>query len=115
MSQGKYLDKFLLSGKVALITGASRGIGREIALGFAEAGADIVLASRKLPDLEAVAKEIRAMGRKALPVAANIRNVDEITSLMKKTVEEFGRIDILVNNAATNPVFGSVFKMDERA
>ncbi len=115
MSRGKYLDKFLLSGQVALITGASRGIGREIALGFAEAGADIVLASRKLPDLEAVAKEITAVGRKALPVAANIRNIDEVMSLVKKAVEEFGRIDILVNNAATNPVFGSVFKMDERA
>jgi len=115
MSRGKYLDKFLLSGKVALITGASRGIGREIALGFAEAGADVILASRKLPDLEAVAKEITAMGRKALPVAANIRNIDEIMALVKRAEKEFGRIDILVNNAATNPVFGSVFKMDERA
>jgi len=110
-----FLDKFRLPGKVALITGGSRGIGKAIALGLAEAGADIILASRKLPDLEMVAQEIIHMGRRALPVSANVRHLQEIDSLVEKAMEEFGHIDILVNNAGTNPVFGSVFNIDERA
>ncbi|MFC2017435.1 SDR family NAD(P)-dependent oxidoreductase [Chloroflexota bacterium] len=110
-----FLGKFRLSGKVALVTGGSRGIGRAIALGLAEAGADVVLASRKLPDLQAVSQEISQMGRKALAVPANVRYLSEIDSLIKKSLEEFGRIDILVNNAGTNPTFGSVFNVDEGA
>ena len=109
------MDKFYLPGKVALVSGASRGIGRAIALGLAEAGADVVLASRKLPDLEAVAQEIFQMGRKALPVSSNIRHIPEIDNLVKKAVDEFGRVDVLVNNAGANPVFGSVFDIDEKA
>ena len=108
-------DIFRIPGRVALVTGASRGIGRAIALGLAEAGADVVLAARKLPDLEAVAQEISQMGRKALPVSANVRHLPEIDNLVKRAVDEFGHIDILVNNAGTNPVFGSVFEIDERA
>ena len=108
------LDKFRLPGKVALVTGASRGIGRAIALDLAEAGADVVLASRKLPDLEAVAEEIRGLGRKALVVSANIRHLPELDELVKKAMEEFGHIDILVNDPASNPVFGSVFNIDEK-
>lgn len=110
-----FLDKFHLPGKVALVTGGSRGIGRSIALGLAEAGSDIVLASRKLPDLEKVAQEITDMGRKALPVSANVRHLPEIDNLVKKAMDEFGHIDILVNNAGTNPVFGSVFNTEEPA
>jgi len=113
--RGTFLDKFHLPGKVALVTGGSRGIGRSIALGLAEAGADIVLASRKLPDLEAVAHEITSMGRKAFPVSANVRHLPEIDNLVKKAIDEFGHIDILVNNAGTNPVFGSVFNVEEPA
>ena len=109
------VDKFRLPGEVALVTGASRGIGRAIALGLAEAGADVVLASRNLPDLETVAHEISQKGRKALPVSTNIRHLDEITKLVKKAVDEFGRIDILVNNASTNVVFGSTFSIDQAA
>jgi len=109
------LDKFRLSGKVALVTGGSRGIGRAIALGLAEAGANVILASRKLPDLQAVAQEISQMGRKALAVPVNIRHLPDIDSLVKKSLEEFGQIDILVNNAGTNPTFGSVFNIDETA
>lgn len=115
MKKSRFMDKFQLSNKVALITGGSRGIGRAIALGLAEAGADIVLASRKLPDLEMVAHEISRMGRKALPIAANIRYMEEIDNLIDRAVTEFGHIDILVNNAATNPVFGSVFDIEEKA
>ena len=110
-----FLDKFLLPGKVALVTGGSRGIGKAIALGLAEAGADIILASRKLPDLEATAHEISQMGRRALAVPANLRYLPEIESLVKKSIDEFGRVDILVNNAGTNIAFGtSVFDIDER-
>lgn len=110
-----FLDKFHLEGKIALVTGGSRGIGRSIALGLAEAGADVVIASRKLPDLKAVAQEIAQMGRKALPVAANVRHLPEIDNLVKKAINEFGRIDILVNNAGTNVVYESVFNIDEKA
>ncbi len=108
------LTKFCLQEKVALVTGGSRGIGRAIALGLAEAGADVVLVSRKMPDLEVVAHEISEKGRRALPVSANIGRLSEIDNLVKKAVSRFGRIDILVNNAATNPVFGSVFDIGEK-
>lgn len=110
-----FLAKFRLEGKIALVTGGSRGIGRSIALGLAEAGADVAIASRKLPDLEAVAQEITQLGRKALPVAANVRHLPEIDSLVKQVVGEFGRVDILVNNAGTNVVYDSVFNIDEKA
>ena len=97
------LDEFRLPGRVALVTGASRGIGRAIALGLAEAGADVVLVSRKLPDLEAASQEISQMGKKTLTVHTNVRYLPEINNLVKKSMEEFGHIDILVNNAGTNP------------
>ena len=113
MERKSFLEKFRLDGKVALITGGSRGIGKAIALALAEAGADVIIASRKLPELEATAQEIRQMGRRALAVQANVRHLPEIDNLVKKSMEEFSRIDILVNNAGTNPVFGSIFKMDE--
>jgi len=110
-----FLDQFCLSGRVALITGASRGIGKAIALALAEAGADLVIASRKLPDLEVTAQEISQMGRKVLAVPANVRHLSEIENLVRKSTEEFGHIDILVNNAGTNIVYGSVFAIDEAA
>lgn len=109
-----FLDRSHLLGKVALVTGGSRGIGRSIALGLANAGADIVLTARKLPDLETVAHEITTMGRRALVVSANIRHLSAIDDLVKKAVAEFHQIDILINNAATNPVLGSVFDIDEK-
>jgi len=109
------LERFRLPGKVALVTGASRGIGRAIALGLAEAGANVVLASRNLPNLQAVAHEISQKGRKALPVSANIRHLAQIDNLVQKALTEFTRIDILVNNASTNPAFGSVFDIDQKA
>lgn len=73
--------KFTLDGKVALITGASRGIGQAIALGFANAGADVVVSSRNMEVLEKVAEEIRGLGRKALPVAAHAGKVDQLDTL----------------------------------
>jgi NAD(P)-dependent dehydrogenase (short-subunit alcohol dehydrogenase family) len=106
---------FSLKKKVVLITGASRGIGEAAAIGLAQAGADLAIASRKLPDLERVAAEVRKGGRKCLPVAAHVGRVEEVNNLVKKVVEEFGRIDILVNNAATNPTMAQALDVDERA
>lgn len=118
MEEEKYeslAKRFRLDGKVAIVTGGSRGIGRSIALGLAEAGADIVLTSRKLPDLELVAAEVAALGRKALPVSANIRHLEEHETVVKAALDEFGRIDILVNNAGTNVSYSSLFDVDEKA
>lgn len=109
------MDSFFLGGKVALVTGGSRGIGKAIALGLAKAGADVALTSRKLPDLESVAEEIRALGRKALAVAAHVGRLEEIANLVTRVKDEFGRIDILVNNAATNPTMDSALDIQERA
>jgi NAD(P)-dependent dehydrogenase (short-subunit alcohol dehydrogenase family) len=106
---------FSLEGKVALVTGASRGIGQATALGLARAGADVALASRKLPDLENVADEIRKLGKKSLAVVSHIGRMDEIGNLVSKVKDEFGRIDILVNNAATNPTMDAAIDIEERA
>jgi dehydrogenase/reductase SDR family protein 4 len=109
------LSKFSLAGKVALVTGGSRGIGRAIALTFAEAGADVVVSARKLPDLEEVAKEIKAKGRKALAVASHVAKLEDSKSLIEKVKSEFGRLDILVNNAGTNPYSGPLMDAEEWA
>ncbi len=106
---------FSLKGKVALITGASRGIGQAVAIGLAQAGADIAIASRKLPDLEKVAEQVRKTGRKCLLVAAHVARVEEINNLVGQVMAEYGKIDILVNNAATNPTMASAMDVDERA
>jgi NAD(P)-dependent dehydrogenase (short-subunit alcohol dehydrogenase family) len=104
-----------LNNKVALITGGGRGIGRSIAQAMAESGADLVIASRKIDDLETAADEIRKTGRKCLPVATHVGRLDEIKNLVDRAVAEFGRIDILVNNAATNPSMASAMDIDDRA
>ena len=109
------LQKFRLDGKTAVITGASRGIGRAIALGMAGAGARVVLASRKLEDLEKVAEEIRDQGGDAWAVSAHNGKIPELENLVQKAVDRFGTIDVLVNNAATNPVFGPVLQVEEQA
>jgi dehydrogenase/reductase SDR family protein 4 len=106
---------FSLEGKVALVTGGSRGIGRAIALAFAENGADVAVSSRKLPDLEVVAEEIKARGRKSMAVASHIAKLEESTNLVEKVKAEFGRIDILVNNAGTNPYMGPLIDAEEWA
>lgn len=109
-----YFDRYRLDGKVALITGGSRGIGRATALGFAEAGANVVVASRKLADLENVAEEIRKSGRKSLPVAAHVGRMEEVNNLVARAIDEFGKIDILVNNAGTSPAMGFALDLEER-
>lgn len=108
------LSRFSLEGKVALVAGGSRGIGRATALGLAEAGADVVVSSRKLPDLEKVADEIRALGRRALPVAAHAARMEDINRLVETVVAQFGTIDILVNNAGTSPAAATALDADER-
>lgn len=105
-------DKFRLDGKIALVSGASRGIGKEIALGFAEQGARLVICSRKQEALEAVAEEIRARGAECLPVACHTGSPEQITALFGKIADTFGGLDILVNNAAANPYFGPVLDAD---
>ena len=103
-----------LEGKIALITGASRGIGKAVALAFADAGAHVAIASRKLEDLEKVAGEIEAMGRKALCVPTHTRKIDDLKNLVDKAMEVYDRIDILVNNAAANPGMGPIVDTDEK-
>jgi NAD(P)-dependent dehydrogenase (short-subunit alcohol dehydrogenase family) len=109
------LSKFSLAGKVALVTGGSRGIGRAIALTFAEAGANVAISARKLPELEEVAKEIKAKGRKALAIASHIAKLEDSKNLIAKVKSEFGRVDILVNNAGTNPYSGPLIDAEEWA
>ena len=107
------LQVFSLAGKVALITGASRGIGKAIALGYADAGARVVLASRKQEGLDAVAAEIEAKGGHALAVVAHTGDDAAVQRLVERVVEAFGGVDILVNNAATNPHYGPILSAEE--
>ena len=106
---------FSLSGKVAIVTGGSRGIGRSIAIALAENGADIVLAARKPEPLAEAVSAVEATGRRALAVQTNVRRAEELRALVATTRERFGRLDILVNNAGTNPVFGPIHEIDEAA
>jgi len=92
------------TGKVVVVTGGSKGLGRAMALGFAEAGADVVVASRKLEPCEQVAAEIRDIGRRALAVSCHVGDWDQCGALIDATVAEFGRIDVLINNAGIAPV-----------
>ena len=108
-------DRFSLNGKTAVITGGSRGIGRAIALEFAKSGADVVIASRKLNACEAVVKEIEELGGRALAVAANAGKPDDLENLVIESLKAFGKIDILVNNAATNPHFGATLDIERSA
>jgi len=93
------LSVFALTNKVAVVTGSGRGIGKAIALSFADVGADLVVVARTAAEIEAAAVEIRDRGRRALAVSADIRSADQVRNMIERTVAEFGKIDILVNNA----------------
>lgn len=101
-----------LQGKVAIVTGASRGIGEAIARTYAQAGAKVVLASRKRDGLDAVAAKIAEAGGEALVQPCHTGKPDEISALMAAALARFGQVDVLVNNAATNPHFGPMLSVD---
>jgi 2-deoxy-D-gluconate 3-dehydrogenase len=101
-------NPFSLVGKTALVTGASRGIGREIALAYARAGADVAVLARSAPELEELAEEIRAEGRAAVPLRCDVMEPAEITAAVAKVLEAFGNVDVLVNNAG-GPLFNAPF------
>ena len=106
-------DLFDLTGRVAIVTGASRGIGSAIAEQYTRAGAKVVLSSRKQDALDEVAELIRHAGGEAIGIAAHNGDKEALQSLVEQTVNRYGKLDILVNNAATNPHFGTILEADD--
>jgi NAD(P)-dependent dehydrogenase (short-subunit alcohol dehydrogenase family) len=102
-----------LQGKVAIVTGASQGIGEAIAVAFAQAGARVVVSSRKLESVAKVAQEIESAGGAAIAIQAHMGYPDQVKALVVQTLEKWGRVDIAVNNAGTNPHFGPILTADE--
>ncbi len=108
------MDELLdFTGKVALVTGGSRGLGRAMVLGFAARGADVVITSRKAHNCEAVADEVRTLGREALPYGCHVGHWDELRGLVDAAYERFGKVDILVNNAGMSPLYPSLSAISE--
>ena len=104
----------MLTGKVALVTGGSRGLGREMVLAFAEHGADVVIASRKSDDCQTLAREVEQKhGRRAIPIACNVADWGQCDALTDAAYAEFGRVDILVNNAGMSPLYPSLSEVSE--
>jgi NAD(P)-dependent dehydrogenase (short-subunit alcohol dehydrogenase family) len=108
------VDTFDLTGKVALITGGSRGLGREMALAFADHGADLIIASRKLDNCQEVAREIEAKGRRALAYGCHVGRWDELDGLVDAAYAKFGKVDVLVNNAGMSPLYPSLDQVTEK-
>jgi NAD(P)-dependent dehydrogenase (short-subunit alcohol dehydrogenase family) len=108
------VNRFDLSGKVALVTGGSRGLGRAITRAFAEHGANVIVVSRKLGNCEAVANEIAATGRIARALSCHVGRWDQIDALVERVYAEFARVDILVNNAGMSPVSTSSLQTEEK-
>jgi NAD(P)-dependent dehydrogenase (short-subunit alcohol dehydrogenase family) len=102
------MQQFDLTNKVAIITGSSKGIGEAMAITLAQAGASVVISSRKQDAVDKVAQELTDQGYKAVGIACHVGDPEQRTHLVAKTVEKYGRIDILINNAAINPIFGPV-------
>ena len=113
MAMTSAADLFNLSGRVVLITGGSRGLGREMALAVARAGAAVIVASRRLEVCDAVAEEVRALGKRALPVACHVGRWDDVSRLAETAWAEFGRVDVLVNNAGMSPHYRSLGEVTE--
>jgi len=106
-------DLFDLSERVAIVTGASRGIGKAIAQQFVQAGAKVVISSRKQDALDIVADGLRASGGEAIAIAAHNGDKVALQALVEETLRHYGKLDILVNNAATNPHFGTILEADD--
>lgn len=106
------MSKFSLKGKVAIVTGASKGIGEAMATIYAAAGAKVVVSSRSQEAVDKVAEKINEGGFEAIGVACNTGDMEQIGNLVDETLEAYGKVDIVVNNAATNPVFGPVINTD---
>ena len=103
-----------LDGRVALVTGGSRGLGREMVLAFAQAGADVVITSRKLDPCRALADEVTGrFGRRALAHACHVGHWSELDGLVAATYDEFGKVDVLVNNAGLSPLYPNLTEVDE--
>ncbi len=111
----KIQDKFDLTGKVALITGASKGIGKAIAIAIGQSGGRVVISSRKQEELDVVADEMRSEGIEVYPIAGNVGDAVSMKNLVKETISKYEGVDILVNNAAVNPIFGPVLNTDNAA
>lgn len=107
------VPSFRVDDKVVIVTGGSKGLGRAMAIGFAESGADVVVASRKIDECQVVANEIRALGRRALAVSCHVGDWGQCAALVDATVAEFGRVDVLVNNAGIAPVPPSLSEVTE--
>lgn len=108
------MDELLdFTGKVALVTGGSRGLGREMTLALAERGANVVIASRKADVCEAVAEEARALGVEALPYACHVGHWEQLGELADAAYERFGKVDILINNAGMSPLYPSLGAISE--
>jgi len=105
-------NQFDLTGKVAIVTGASKGIGESIARGFAEAGAKVIVSSRKQDAVNAVAELYKKDGLEATGIACHVGKEDQLKELVDKTIDAYGGVDILVNNAATNPTYGPITESD---
>jgi dehydrogenase/reductase SDR family member 4 len=108
-------EKFRLDGKIVVITGASKGIGEAMAFALGQAGAKVVVSSRKQDAVNEVAQKLNSEGIEAIGVAANAGEKADLENLLKATEKAFGGVDIVINNAATNPVFGPVVQTDEAA
>jgi len=106
------LDKLSLKGKVAVVTGGGTGIGKAIALGMAKAGADIVVAARRLPPLEETVTEVKEAGRRAIAIPTDVTNSEQVNNMVEKTVSEFGRLDILVNCAGAIKEFFNISPLE---
>ena len=104
---------FRLNKKTAIVSGGSKGIGKAIALKYAQAGADVVICSRRKENLEAAVIEAESNGFSLIPIECNTSNFDSIQSVVDLTMDKFGKVDILVNNAATNPYYGPILNSED--